>query len=91
LTSAVTITMSTVGVRLGRRVWPAQIKDSNRVANPGCFPAAALSALAPLLVDKLIEPGQIVIDAKTGVSGTPQPFASRALVNRLRRPCGPIA
>jgi len=45
-------------------VWPARI-----VANPGCFPAATLTALAPLLVNKLIEPGNIVIDAKTGISG----------------------
>ena len=50
-------------------VWPAQIKRQNRIANPGCFPAAALTALAPLLASKLIEPGNIVIDAKTGISG----------------------
>jgi N-acetyl-gamma-glutamyl-phosphate reductase len=50
-------------------VWPGQIADQSRVANPGCFPAATLTALAPLLADKLIEPGQIVIDAKTGISG----------------------
>src|SRR5690349_11002504 len=48
-------------------VWPAQIKDATRVANPGCFPAAALTALAPLLAEKLVEPSHIVIDAKTGV------------------------
>ena len=51
-------------------VWPAQIKEATRVANPGCFPAAALTALAPLLADKLVDPSNIVIDAKTGVSGT---------------------
>ena len=39
------------------------------MANPGCFPAATLTALAPLLANKLIEPGNIVIDAKTGISG----------------------
>jgi N-acetyl-gamma-glutamyl-phosphate reductase len=50
-------------------VWPEQIEGRTRVANPGCFPAAALSALAPLLADGLIEPGHIVIDAKTGISG----------------------
>src|SRR5258707_21766 len=50
-------------------VWPAQIEGQIRVANPGCFPAATLNALAPLLVNKLIEPGNIVIDAKTGISG----------------------
>ncbi len=50
-------------------VWPDRIEGQTRVANPGCFPAAALTALAPLLADKLIEPGNIMIDAKTGISG----------------------
>jgi N-acetyl-gamma-glutamyl-phosphate reductase len=50
-------------------VWPEAIAGRTRVANPGCFPAAALSALAPLLASQLIEPGGIVIDAKTGISG----------------------
>src|SRR6218665_2632560 len=40
-----------------------------RVPNPGAPPAATLKALAPLLASKLIEPGNIVIDAKTGISG----------------------
>jgi len=50
-------------------VWPERIRGVDRVANPGCFPAATLIALAPLLAGKLIEPGRIVVDAKTGVSG----------------------
>ena len=50
-------------------VWPTQIEGQNRVANPGCFPAAVLNALAPLLINKLIEPANIIIDAKTGISG----------------------
>lgn len=50
-------------------VWPARIEGQDRVANPGCYPAAVLNALAPLLVDNLIEPGNIVIDVKTGISG----------------------
>ena len=50
-------------------VWPDRIRAASRVANPGCFPAAALIALAPLLKGALIEPGNIVVDAKTGVSG----------------------
>ncbi|HBP31765.1 MAG TPA: N-acetyl-gamma-glutamyl-phosphate reductase [Advenella kashmirensis] len=50
-------------------VWPTQIEGHVRVSNPGCFPAATLNALAPLLVNKLIEPSNIVIDAKTGISG----------------------
>ena len=30
-------------------VWPAEIEGQIRVANPGCFPAATLNALAPCL------------------------------------------
>lgn len=50
-------------------VWPDAVKSSTRVANPGCFPAATLTALAPLLAKGMIDPGNIIIDAKTGVSG----------------------
>jgi N-acetyl-gamma-glutamyl-phosphate reductase len=50
-------------------VWPDAVKSATRVANPGCFPAATLAALAPLLAKGMIEPGNIIIDAKTGVSG----------------------
>jgi N-acetyl-gamma-glutamyl-phosphate reductase len=50
-------------------VWPDEIKGKTRIANPGCYPAAALAALAPLLAERLIEPHEIIIDAKTGVSG----------------------
>ncbi len=41
------------------------IRDARLVANPGCFPAAALLALLPVLG----EARDVVIDAKTGVSG----------------------
>jgi N-acetyl-gamma-glutamyl-phosphate reductase len=50
-------------------VWPDQIQKSTRIANPGCFPAASLAALAPLAAAKLIDPATIIVDAKTGVSG----------------------
>jgi N-acetyl-gamma-glutamyl-phosphate reductase len=48
---------------------PAAIADTNRVADPGCFPAAALLALAPLVSKQLVQPTSIVVDAKTGISG----------------------
>src|SRR4051812_49425654 len=50
-------------------VWPDRIKQSTRIANPGCYPAATLAALAPLAANKLIEPTGIIVDAKSGVSG----------------------
>ncbi len=45
------------------------VRKARLVANPGCYPTAALLPLLPLLMDGLIEPGGIVIDAKSGVSG----------------------
>ena len=40
------------------------------VANPGCYPTAALLALAPLVDAGIIAPGSdVIIDAKSGVSG----------------------
>jgi N-acetyl-gamma-glutamyl-phosphate reductase len=44
-----------------------QIRDATIVANPGCYPTAAVLALAPLARAGLIE--DLVIDAKSGVSG----------------------
>jgi N-acetyl-gamma-glutamyl-phosphate reductase len=44
-----------------------RIKTADLVANPGCYPTAALLALAPLAEKGLIS--SVVIDAKSGVSG----------------------
>jgi N-acetyl-gamma-glutamyl-phosphate reductase len=43
------------------------VAGADLVANPGCYPTAALLALAPLARGGLI--GDVVIDAKSGVSG----------------------
>ena len=45
------------------------VRKARLVANPGCYPTAAMIPLIPLLLDNLIEPGGIIIDAKSGVSG----------------------
>jgi N-acetyl-gamma-glutamyl-phosphate reductase len=44
------------------------IRAARLVSNPGCYPTAALLALAPLQAAGLID-GPIVIDAKSGISG----------------------
>lgn len=46
-----------------------QIAAARLVACPGCYPTASLLALLPLVTAKLIEPSDIIIDAKSGVSG----------------------
>ncbi len=45
------------------------IREARLVANPGCYPTAAVLALAPLLKADVIEPDSIVVDAKSGLSG----------------------
>jgi N-acetyl-gamma-glutamyl-phosphate reductase len=39
------------------------------VANPGCYPTAALLAIAPLVREGLVEPAGLIVDAKSGVTG----------------------
>ena len=46
-----------------------QIKKSNLIACPGCYPTSALLPLIPLLKNKLIESHDIIIDSKSGVTG----------------------
>src|SRR5580704_13125599 len=41
-------------------VWPDKIRGATRVSNPGCYPAASLAALAPLIAHKLIDPTGII-------------------------------
>jgi N-acetyl-gamma-glutamyl-phosphate reductase len=53
-----------------------KIRKASRLANPGCYPAAALLALAPLVKEGLVESEGIVIDAKSGVTGTGRGGAS---------------
>ena len=48
---------------------PGAIAESARVADPGCFPAAALLALAPLMSRGIVESTGVIVDAKTGISG----------------------
>lgn len=48
----------------------ASIRTSRLVANPGCYPTAALIAVKPLVDAGLIEASSdVVIDAKSGISG----------------------
>jgi len=50
-------------------VYRSKIKAARLVANPGCYTTCAELALIPLLQAKAIDPDEIVIDAKSGVTG----------------------
>jgi len=45
------------------------IKAATHISNPGCFATATLLGLAPLVANKLIS-GRVIVDAKTGSSGS---------------------
>ncbi|NNC24331.1 N-acetyl-gamma-glutamyl-phosphate reductase [Salinisphaera sp. USBA-960] len=47
----------------------AGIADARIVAVPGCYPTSTLLGLKPLLEASAIDTGDIIADAKTGVSG----------------------
>jgi len=51
-------------------IYRKKIRGANLIANPGCYPTGAALALWPLVKKGLIELDSIVIDAKSGVSGS---------------------
>src|SRR5580698_8459186 len=50
-------------------IYRPKIKAARLVANPGCYTSCAELALIPLLKAKAIDPDEIVIDAKSGMTG----------------------
>jgi N-acetyl-gamma-glutamyl-phosphate reductase len=47
----------------------AKIKKARLIANPGCYPTAVQLGFLPLLESGLVDAGQLIADAKSGVSG----------------------
>ena len=46
-----------------------KLKDAKIIGNPGCYPTSIALALAPALVNKIIENTDIIIDSKSGATG----------------------
>jgi len=61
--------------RVGKTVYglpewyASEIAGADLVANPGCYPQSAIIPLGPLLSRAVIDPSDIIIDSKSGVSG----------------------
>ncbi|MBO4317590.1 MAG: N-acetyl-gamma-glutamyl-phosphate reductase [Mailhella sp.] len=47
-----------------------KIRKARLVANPGCYPTASILGLYAALKNGLIEPDSVIIDAKSGVTGS---------------------
>lgn len=57
----------------------SQIKQSDLIANPGCYATASILSALPLLKNGLVDHHSIVIDAKSGVSGAGKKLEPRYL------------
>ncbi len=45
------------------------VRSARLIANPGCYPTAVTLGFAPLLAQRLVDPGWLIADAKSGTSG----------------------
>ncbi|TRZ49778.1 N-acetyl-gamma-glutamyl-phosphate reductase [bacterium] len=52
------------------------IKHAQLIANPGCYPTAAILGLAPAIATGCLELDSLIIDAKSGFSGAGRNFAA---------------
>jgi N-acetyl-gamma-glutamyl-phosphate reductase len=50
-------------------IYRDEIKPARLVANPGCFTTTSILAIVPLIEAGAINPDEIVIDSKTGMTG----------------------
>lgn len=46
-----------------------QLAGAELIANPGCYPTSVLLGLAPLVAGGVIDPSEVIVDSKSGVSG----------------------
>ncbi|PPR77989.1 MAG: N-acetyl-gamma-glutamyl-phosphate reductase [Alphaproteobacteria bacterium MarineAlpha2_Bin1] len=64
-------------------IYRNKIKKSELIACPGCYPTAILLPLIPLLEDNLIDPNNIIIDAKSGVTGAGRTLSESNLFSEI--------
>ena len=50
-------------------IYRDKIRDAQLVACPGCYPTSILLPVIPLLRERLVEPGSIIANSLSGVSG----------------------
>ncbi|MEM7192325.1 MAG: N-acetyl-gamma-glutamyl-phosphate reductase [Pseudomonadota bacterium] len=67
------------------------IASARLVACPGCYPTAVLLALLPLAKQALIDPQEIIIDAKSGVSGAGRALKQNILFSEAGEGLSPYA
>lgn len=68
-----------------------RIAAARLIACPGCYPTAVLLALLPLVRDGLVDPEDLIIDAKSGVSGAGRGLKENLLFCEAGEGTGPYA
>ena len=63
-------------------LYRSQISQTKLVANPGCYPTASILGLAPALKSQIIT-NDIIIDAKSGVSGAGRGLSLKTHFNEV--------
>lgn len=66
-----------------------EIRSLSHVANPGCYPTAAILALAPAVARGLAEPEGIVVNAVSGVSGRGRSLSPQSLFSEANESVSP--
>ena len=64
-------------------LYRTKIKNAQLIANPGCYPTAAILALAPLVAFNLADLDSIIIDAKSGVTGAGKKIVENFLFSEI--------
>ena len=68
-----------------------EISNSRLVACPGCYPTATLLLLLPLVNEGLIDPSDLIIDAKSGTTGAGRALKQNTLFSEAGEGMGPYA
>lgn len=73
----------------GLMPWAGPSQGTRLIANPGCYATAVAMGLVPLLKEKLIDPDQIIIDAKSGATGAGRKASENLLFTEVEGDCLP--
>ena len=72
-------------------LYRGDIRGARLIACPGCYPTAALLALVPLVRAGLVDPGEIIVDAKSGVSGAGRAAKQNTLFSEVGEGLSPYS
>ena len=72
-------------------IYRDKIKEANIVACPGCYPTAVLLSILPLIRGNIISLDDIIIDAKSGVSGAGRSLKGEFLFSEIAESMKPYS